>query len=82
MFGHRIVVTGFNNDSYTVLTVNPADPLNAAGVTKLTRALASTPAVAACTRPGHAVFVRDAARRIAISCNGSNGVAVIPHAHE
>ncbi|MBE0546188.1 MAG: cadherin-like domain-containing protein [Rubrivivax sp.] len=82
VFGHRIVVAGFNDDSYTLLTVNPADPLNAGGVTTLRRALANTPAVAACTRPGHAVFVGDAERRIAISCNGSNGVAVIPQAHD
>ncbi len=82
VFGHRIVVAGFNDDSYTLLTVNPADPLKPGSATTLKRALADTPAVAACTRPGHAVFVRDAARRIAISCNGSNGVAVIPYAHD
>ena len=82
VYGHRIVVAGFNDDSYTLLTVNPADPLLPGGVTVLKRVLADTPAVAACTRPGHAVFVGDAARRIAISCNGSNGVAVIPYAHD
>ena len=71
VFGQRIVTTGYNDGQYSIIEVDQAG-------TVVSVTTASLPA--ACTQPGHAIFLRDSANTILASCHGSNGIARVPGA--
>lgn len=80
VFEGRVASTGFRDDSLTIVRTSPGDPLAAAPEVR-TRAIAAVPGIAGCSAPGHAIFLRDADRSVAISCNGSDELAVLPGAY-
>lgn len=73
VMGNRIVTAGYVDNQYSIITVDFNDPDWAFTVV-------TAPAPAGCTNPGHAMFMRDAANSIVLSCHGSGGVAVVPNA--
>ncbi|MCB1185104.1 hypothetical protein KDM41_16890, partial [bacterium] len=64
-----VVSTGFNDDTYTVTVLAAAD---GSVVSKTTHQVPEGG-----QEPGHAAWVRDGSRRIAISCHGSDEIVVL-----
>ena len=71
VFGHRIVVAGFNDDTYSIIEVDEAGDI----VSTTTE-----PLPAGCTQPGHAAFLRDGSNTILVTCWGNGAFARIPGA--
>ncbi len=71
VYGHFIVTAGYNDDQYSIIEVDDAGAI----VNVTTQALP-----AGCSAPGHAMFLRDGANTILISCNASQAIVRIPNA--
>jgi hypothetical protein len=71
VYGNYIVTAGYNDDSYSILEVDGSGNVVNATTTALP---------AGCSSPGHAVFLRDAANTVLVSCNASQAIVRIPNA--
>lgn len=77
--GNRIVTAGYWDNQYSIIEVDLSDATLGRG-DALPYTITSAPLPAGCEQPGHAVFLRDVYDSILASCNGSDGIALVPEA--